>query len=449
MLPLLAGCGAPRPPVIWIVVDTLRADHLEWYGYHRSTAPEWKALIDRGTLFEAASTPQPETSPAVASLLTGLYPPRHGVRALYQKLHGDNLTAAEILAEVGYDTAAFVSSFVMIDDFTNFAQGFSVYDDFVTERELSAYNFERRAADTLRLAREWVASRPRSDPYFLFVHLIDPHGPYDPPGAWADRFHSTETRPVPGKIAKYQRLPGVSDFATYRDRYDAEIAYLSSELGAFFTQLATSGELDRALVILTADHGESLGERERYFRHGDNVYQENLHIPLVILLPGSIKNPRAARRPEAVSLVDLLPTTLEVARVKPGQALDGRSLLPLLRGEGTISRPVFAWSRPAGQLGFAMIERTRKSMLKREPSSDQWLAFDLATDSSESQAVGVGGEARATMDATLEEWLGHRPAFEVETNVMDQALRADFVRKRLTRRDQDDLKRLKSLGYLN
>lgn len=446
----LTGCSAPdRPSVVWIIVDTLRADHLEWYGYERETSPELASLVSQGVLFEQALTPQPETSPAIASLLTGLYPPGHGVRALYLRLHDQNRSAAELFAAAGYETAAFVSSFVMIDDFTNFGQGFEIYEDFVSDRELSRSNFERRAGATIALARSWFDARRSDRPFFLFLHLIDPHGPYTPPGEWETHFTSTDTFPIPGRIANYQQLPGLSDFSAYRDRYDGEIAYLFSQLGPFFDHLERAGILRRSLVVLTADHGESLGERDRWLRHGDNVFQENLRVPLIIRMPDSVPGPRGVRRSEPVSLVDLLPTSLEVTGLAVPGALDGRSLLPALSGGSLISRPVYAWSRPGGPVAFAKVEGTKKWMLRRDVEPEQMLAFDLISDPGELRpldSVEVGPEQLASR---LGAWTAQRTPFVVEANFMATAQRADFIARRLSDRDRDDLARLRSLGYIN
>src|SRR4029079_13615818 len=139
--------------------------------------------------FENVYTPQPETTPAIASMFTGLYPVHHGVNQLYTPLHDQNTTVAERFSKDGYDTAAFVSSFVMIRRFSNLGQGFRVYDDYVTERELYRNNFERKATAALEGVRLWVEHRHRQDkkPFLLFVHLIDPHGPYAPPEPYAHR----------------------------------------------------------------------------------------------------------------------------------------------------------------------------------------------------------------------------------------------------------------------
>ena len=240
------GRGSQPTPVVWIVVDTLRADHLDWYGYARPTSAGLERLRADGLLFEHAYTPHPETTPAIASLLTGLDPPRHGVRGLYQKLHGDNRSLAEVLADAGYETAAFVSSFVMIRDFCGLDQGFATYDDFVTERERNRDNFERRAAATLALARDFLDRRDPGRPLFLFLHLIDPHGPYDPPEPWSIRFRTVEEIPIRGTVPLYQRLPGVDRLGPYVDRYDGEIAYASRELGGFLDLLVVAGLYDRS-----------------------------------------------------------------------------------------------------------------------------------------------------------------------------------------------------------
>ena len=445
----ISGCRRPHRSVIWIVVDTLRADHLEWYGYERQTSPELAPWIAEGTLFDLAISPQPETTPAVASLLTGLYPPRHGVRSLSQRLHDDNRTAAEIFHDAGYDTAAFVSSFVMIQEFTNFAQGFDEYEDFVSDRELSRENFERSARETLALAERWVRARDPGKPFFLFVHLIEPHGPYTPPEPWASQFHSAETFEIPGKIAKYQRLPGLTDYASYLDRYDGEIACLFSSLGSFLRTLRDAGTLDRAMFALTADHGESLGERDRYFRHGDNVFQENVHVPLLLHLPESAPAERGRRVADVVSLVDLLPTALEFAGIGGPSGLDGRSLLGTGRRGPTAERAILAWSRPGGPYGFARFAGRSKSMLRSDVSPAVWESFDLGSDPAEGTAGEVSPELREAMARNYAAWNDHQTPFVVENNLMSQTLRADFVAERLRKRDQEDLERLRSLGYVN
>ncbi|MGH7822127.1 MAG: sulfatase-like hydrolase/transferase, partial [Candidatus Binatia bacterium] len=220
-----SGCTARHAdtasgPIVLIVVDTLRADHLPCYGYERSTGPEICALAADGVLFERAYTPRTLTTPAIASMFTGLPPHRHGVKQLYTALPEQATTVAETLRSGGFRTGAFVSSFVMVANFSGLSQGFEAYDDRMTEREAVYENYQRSAAETVRRALEWLdTAGPRS---FLFVHLIEPHGPYTPPSPFFERFVLPAGGPkVPKKkLPERQRLPGVDSVAEYVGRYD-------------------------------------------------------------------------------------------------------------------------------------------------------------------------------------------------------------------------------------
>ena len=447
---LCAACqGPPKPSsVVWIVVDTLRADHLEGYGYERVTSPGLRLLIDEGALFENAFTPQPKTTPAISSMLTGLYPARHGVRSLYLLLHNDNRTAAELFAEAGYETAAFVSSFVMIRNFSNLAQGFATYDDFVTERELYRENYERRAADTVARARGWLLARKSERPFFLFIHLIDPHGPYAPPGEFARRFHSREAVEVEGSIPDYQQIPGVRDANRYHDLYDGEIAYADQELRRLLEFLRQHGIFDEALILFTADHGESMGERGIWFEHGGDVFQENVRVPLVIKPPRHF-GARPRRLADAVSHVDLLPTALAVAGLRVPQGLDGRDLTPLLRGEPQQPVPVFMATGGQDPSFLAVVEGTRKTILLRTPQGESLKTFDLATDPGERTPATMEDPAAARrLRLQQARWVRTRLPFTVKANPLEQALRGEFIHQRMDRQTREDTQRLRSLGYI-
>ncbi len=421
---------------------------LDWYGHTRATSAGLERLLAESVLFEDAYTPSPETTPAIASLLTGLDPPRHGVRGLYMKLHGENRTIAEILSDAGYETAAFVSSFVMIRDFSGLDQGFATYDDFVTERELNRDNYERRAGATLERARRYLDQRDGERPLFLFLHLIDPHGPYDPPEPFTKRFRTEQDLPIRGTVPLYQRLPGVDRLGPYLDRYDGEIAYVADELGKLFDDLSESGLFDRALIVFTADHGESFGERGLYMKHGDDVFQENVHVPLLIKLPGPAR-PGAPRRVRAaVSLSDVTPTTLAVAGWPVPSGLDGVSLLPLLEGRALDRAPVPMWSKPGGEFGFALVDGRTKWMIPAG-AAPRVTRFELATDPGETRPLPGDAGAPADIAQMARDWLEFQTRFKVESNFMETALRGDFVRGRLSPSDQANLDRLRSLGYIH
>jgi arylsulfatase A-like enzyme len=463
------GCARSRPappaPLIWIVVDTLRADHLEWYGYGRATAPQLRPLVDQGVLFERAYTTTPETSPAIASMLTGLHPYRHGVEHLYMRLPNRAPTAATLLAQAGYATAAFVSSFVMIRDFSHFDRGFQTYDDFVTEREAYRENYERKAAGTLAVARAWI-DRHRDQPFFCFIHLIDPHGPYTPPGEFAHRFHSATTAPVPAAaIPAYQRIPGVLDANRYRDLYDGEIAYAAHETGAFLEYLRAAGLFDRSLIVFNADHGEQMGEHGRRFVHGDDLFEENVHVPLIIKPPAGMAAARGSRVTQPVSVVDLLPTVLAALGQPRPATLQGRSLLPLVAGipgdgagvfmELHNDPPLYAESRAGRKTFLSAASEPTPAGLVRVPASvfvanRSGLQCDLASDPGEHHPRPAPLPDSAELGAWSRAAAAWRRDFPFEVNSMAYELRGDFIRHRPhpPLPADEDARRLRSLGYL-
>src|SRR5262245_37268872 len=304
-------------PVILFTVDTLRADHLGFDGYDRPTSPNLDALARESTVFENAVTPRSKTTPAVASLMTGLLPHRHGVRSLYQPLEEGRATLALLLEEAGYETAAFVSNFVLKRDFSGLGRGFGRYDEEMPTREPRRPIYERSAADTAVAVRRWLAE-PHERPFFLWVHWMDPHGPYRPP---VPHFEVAGGERLPREaIPDYQYL-GTEDRAAYVAAYDSEIRCLDGEVGALLADLRASGWLDRSLFAFTADHGESLGEHGEVFEHGENAYEPCARVPFLVRPPGG----RGARVREPASLVDLVPTVLAALGL-PERRLDGHAL---------------------------------------------------------------------------------------------------------------------------
>jgi arylsulfatase len=306
----------PQGPIVLVVVDTLRADHVTCYGYPRPTTPSICRLARDGVTFERAYTPRTATTPAIASVFTGLYPHRHGVRRLYQVLPLAMETLAEQLHQHGYKTGGFVSSFVMVRDFSGFDQGFDIYDDLVATREPFRENFERSARDTVDWAVAWL--RTAGPHAFLFVHLIEPHGPYTPPSPFAERFALPADGPRATDVPGYQKIPGVSFVSEYVGRYDGEIAAADDAIGRLLETLRTFGWYESATIVLMADHGESMGEEGLWFQHGHSVHDAEARVPLIIKF--AVHNPqavpRASRVTEPVSLVDLFPTMLAAADIQ-------------------------------------------------------------------------------------------------------------------------------------
>jgi arylsulfatase A-like enzyme len=440
-----------RPSFIWIVVDTLRADHLEWYGYSRTTMPSLHRLVNEGVQFDRAYSSLPATSPSISSMMTGAYPYRHGVQQLYIQLNEHNMTVAKYMKALGYDTAAFVSSTVMVREFSNFGPGFDVYDDYVDERERFRDNYERRAERTLAQAELWLAAH-RDRPFFCFIHLIDPHGPYTPPGRFAQAFHSKEAEPITGdKILQYQRIPGVTNANVYRDLYDGEIAYASFELGRFFSFLDTAGLFDPSLIIFNADHGEEMGEHGFWFRHGDDLYEQNLHVPLIIKPPQGDPVARGSRVSAPVSVVDILPTAIEALGRQIPRWIEGQSLMPWVSGPHGFARPephdAFAELHLGPRSEFALVRGHRKTL----SLGDHWLQFDLDADPAEAHSLPASERDEAAY-RDLQAWGAHALGWKRDfvptiTPLLNQ--RANFVRNRHSTQTTDEtLRQLRSLGYL-
>jgi arylsulfatase A-like enzyme len=330
------GCSRPEngpPSLILITLDTLRADRLGSYGYAGATTPFFDAVAARGVRFEDAIAQATTTSPSHASILTGLNPPRHGLRRLHgQQLAESNLTLAEILRDAGYSTAAFVSAPPLRKE-VGLNQGFDWYQD--------AGSGARGAFRTNELVVDWLEQDP-DQPIFLWVHYFDPHHPYFPPAEFRKPHGLEKLLPeqVPRSVNRNSPRPDGSRPRRPKAQkrmsmlYDAEIAYLDAALGKLLAALEGEGLLDRAIVALVADHGEHLGEAGYYFGHWD-VLEETARVPMVIAHPDGRHAGTVVE--SLVGTIDLLPTLLAWLDLEMDLSLDGRDLTPLL--EGTPEQP--------------------------------------------------------------------------------------------------------------
>jgi arylsulfatase A-like enzyme/Tfp pilus assembly protein PilF len=329
-----------KPSILLITLDTTRADHLGPYGNEEAETPALSALADEGIVFEQAVAVAPVTAPTHASLLTGLYPRRHGLRNnLTHHLDDDVPTLSERLSTAGYRTAAFVSAIVLERRY-GLDRGFEVYDDDLRSGAASRQTrmlTERPGQATADLALAWLDALGPDEPYFLWVHFYDPHLPFSPPSPWAEKF---------------------------RDRpYDGEIAYMDSQVGRLLQHPRVAG--DDVVVAAIGDHGESLGEHGEE-AHGLLVYESTIHVPWILKLPGG---PAGMRVATPISQVDLVPTLMDMVAADPGdgfEATEGRSLLPLLSGRNpTPERLLFAESEvPFFTYGWARLQAVRQGDAK-------------------------------------------------------------------------------------
>jgi arylsulfatase A-like enzyme len=354
--------------VLLITIDTARADHFSYAGASVVKTPRVDALARQGAGFTNAMTPVPLTLPAHASLMTGRLPPSHTVRdnGSY-RLPASETTLAEALAGAGFATGAFVGSQVL-DSSYGLDQGFGTYDDDVVDSGPSGllYYPERRGEEVVKAASRWLDAQGEG-PVFAWVHLFDPHTPYRPPEPERSRYGST---------------------------YEGEIAYADRVVGALIDHWSERRGLDRTLVVVTADHGEGLGEHGEK-THGVLVHDATLRVPLVIRAAG-LHVAGAIAAP--VSLIDVMPTVLALVGVPRPAGVQGRDLGPLLRGE------TLAWSRTSGYAeslyasfhhGCVPLHALREGGFKIVRGvADE--VFDLAADPRELRDVAAADPARSS-----------------------------------------------------
>jgi arylsulfatase A-like enzyme len=316
---------APPPPesagawnVVLVSFDTLRADYVGTYGSERPTTPHLDRLAAQGTVFERAYTTFPTTTASHVSMLTGLYPRRHGVRRPTDRVDTRVASPAQLLAAAGWRTAA-VTENGMLTARAGISRGFSSYRE---NREPEADGQPSWTAQgTFTAASEWMASAA-ADRFFLFVHTYVVHWPYAPPPDF-DLF----TTWMDGDVERPRHT--APKLLKLRLAYAGEARFGDAQLGDFMATLRRLGLAERTLVVVTADHGEEFGEHGGW-GHGDTVYDEVLHVPLVLWGPGRIPAGRRVTTP--VSLVDVVPTILDLASVPVPRDLDGESQVDRVRG---------------------------------------------------------------------------------------------------------------------
>ena len=288
--PAVRRLNVAKPSVILITIDTLRADHVGCYGAQTVKTPTLDALAHDGVVFERAISQVPLTWPSHAVILTGTYPFQNGVQDFTgQPLAPQFRSVAQAFKQAGYATGAVVSAFVL-DRSWGLARGFDFYDDAFSAETFQQKDIglvDRRAGESVAHAIAWLKKTPRR-PFFLWLHLYDPHSPYDPPEPFRTEYSS--------------------------HLYDGEIAYADHELGSLMAWLRQNHLYDSSLIVALSDHGESLGEHGED-EHGFFLYNATVHVPLIVKPPAGSGIP-AARRPEPVETVAVAPTLLQLAGLK-------------------------------------------------------------------------------------------------------------------------------------
>jgi arylsulfatase A-like enzyme len=418
-----------RPSVIVICVDTLRADHLASYGRHRPITPRIDALLARGVVMEKARTPIPLTTPAVASVLTSLYPHRHGSTRNGVPVYPGLTTLPGLLAGQGYQTAAVVSNWTLRDHLSHLGAAFqSYFEAYDRKRWRGLFKSEGSAQLVNSTVFRWVdGPRDPRRPFFLWVHYIEPHAPY--------RFH--------GEYAGQVGIPDGAP-ADAAGRYATEVAYVDARLGELLDGLEARDLLGGNLVVLLADHGESLGEHSAW-GHGQVCYEECLRVPLGFVYPGAIPSGRRVRA--QVTLLDIAPTILGLLGLDPPSSMEGRNLSDVCAGRreleevpcyfqaqrgAVLRRKHVDQGRVSGPLEISRIFGESKTTV-RYHSAGQVYRYNLGADPGEWRNLARPGEE---LSADLAAW--EKDVF----GVLARQQREDPVLA------EDDVERLKALGYL-
>jgi len=367
------GEPAPDAPnVLLVTIDTVRADRMSTYG-GRAETPAFQRLADGGVLFDQAFAQIAVTGPSHTTMLTGTGPWTHGTLLNGVPIRQELPTLPVLLRERGYRTAAFVSAYVL-DGSYGFSRGFDTYDDelgifpglgdlvFFRSVAMVRRHFdpemevERRGDETTDKAIIWLQTK--DDPWFLWVHLFDPHGPYEPPAPYDELYTQGLQPSVAGgtlvteqhDVATYLRksLKGVTSVPWVVAQYDGEISYADAQLGRLLDLLEQRGQLENTLVVVNGDHGESIGEHGVWFDHGDDLYDASTWVPLAMKLPGGEHAGVTVGDP--VELVDLAPTILDLIGLPSAEGMEGRSLRDTIQGTGhRIQARGLCFDRPANQ----------------------------------------------------------------------------------------------------
>ena len=362
-----ASCATPEKPprplgILIVTLDTTRADYLSAYGAGRAFTPHLDRLAAEGVVFEQASTVSPLTLPAHCSLFTGLLPPRHGVRDnAGGRLAADHVTLATTLRARGFATAAFVSS-VVVGAGRGLDAGFAVYSDGLATGRPGERGLQRRADRVVDDAADWLEARGET-PFFLWVHLYDPHAPYDPPEPFRTAYRD--------------------------DLYAGEIAFADEQLGRLLDVLERRALLNRTAVFVAGDHGESLDDH-RESGHGFFIYESVIRVPLIARVPGV----SAQRVTQVVRLTDVMPTILQLIDA-PSARTDGVSLVATMTGvRSPNDLEAYAESLSPARFGWSPLRSLRVGRYKLIDAPRPEL-YDLSVDPGERQDIHARNPAVA------------------------------------------------------
>jgi len=424
-----APSAAKPPNILLITIDTTRADRMGFLGSKRGLTPNLDALAKQSVIFTRAYAQVPLTTPSHAVLLTGTYPQFNHVEELGATLGKDLPYLPDLLRSHGYHTAAFLGSSILdpAGSAPGFERGFDVYDAHFHERkpgEDRYHSIERRAEDVSHRAIDWLSSHSKN-PFFLWIHFYDPHDPYDPPEPFKSRYASAP--------------------------YDGEIAYTDSVIGELMRVLQQHGLYEGTVIVVAADHGEAFGEHGEE-RHGMFLYDETIHVPLLLKLPGGrLEGKRLGEKrvEERVALVQVAPSLLESAGIPAPAMMQGQSLFPLIAakidtgkrdaaqsasgGSGKAPEPsIYSESKYPHLFGWSALSswRSSKYLYIQAPKRE---LYDQSTDPG--ALKNLAPAATAVADT-------------LESQLTDFEQKSNRVGTDATKLDPEQEEKLRALGYM-
>lgn len=395
-----------RPALVLITIDTLRPDHMSVYGYARATTPRLEGWAARGAVFEQAYTYWPKTRGSFIAMMTGRTAGESGYSAKHPEIHAFNPTLAETLQKEGYDTAAFVDN-ANVAGSLGFARGFGTYVETWADETLND-EVARTEAITKR-GLEYLRVKGAGDGFFLWLHYVNPHAPYTPPAPFDTAFTGRpkgdrRLEVVDGFFGGVSRqwaesMPGKTRLSDFVNAYDGEIAYSDAQVDEILKALDANGGLTRATVIISSDHGESLGEHDYYFDHGANLFDPVQRVPFIVLGRGA----KAVRSKVLVSTLDIMPTLLDAARVSFPSGLAGRSILPFAAGRTESTRGTLFGENDRGHQG---IWDSRHKLIDPDPRAAKTSRhlYDRADDPGETRPRSDPSDVARRLGVALDEY---------------------------------------------
>jgi arylsulfatase A-like enzyme len=426
----VSGCskllGKDRPNIIFIVIDTLRADYLPTYGHKINTAPYMDSLAREGVVFERVIAPSTWTKTSMASVVTGIGPAKHGVRSVNDMLPGKLTTIAEGLSAKDYQTIG-VNANPWLQSMFGFDVGFDKYVS-IPMRLHFYYPVWAINAKALSLMENVSSEKP----VFLYLHLMDPHSPYVP----KPPYYSAPPLEVPGsgavphaELERRFRQEGLTEPEVLKkviDFYEGEIKTADAGIKQLYAELQKTGFLDNSVVIITSDHGEEFLEHGEV-EHGKNFYPETYEVPLIFHAPGRL--PAGKRIRSQVRLIDIAPTIFELANIRPPEAFEGKSLLPMDdKAIGPrIATGAVGLNDSIPNLDYTTVV-TEEYLYIREKKNNKVEFYDLKKDPSALNDLGIS-HPKAALLARLEDTGNARSSQQTEL-------------------DAETIRQLESLGYL-